>query len=157
MADQENNEVIIIKKYANRRLYNTSTSSYITLENLYQMIKNEEEFVVKDAKSNEDLTRTILTQIIFEQEAKGYNLLPIPFLRQLISLYGSSNMEKLVPDYLMITMEQFLKNRQNFSSFSPNNWSAYDPMKAFESVAKQNMEMFDSAMKVFTNKDDDSK
>src|ERR1700742_1158961 len=98
---------ITIKKYANRRLYNTGTSTYVTLEDLATMVKNGEEFAVYDAKTGEDITRSVLTQIIFEQEKKeGQNLLPIKFLRQLIGFYGDS-MQKFVPPYLEVSLESF--------------------------------------------------
>ena len=99
-------EPIIIKKYANRRLYNTATSSYVTLDHLCQMVKQETEFTVRDAKTSEDITHQVLTQIIVEEESKGQNLLPIGFLRQLIRLYDDS-MQSLVPRYLELTMENF--------------------------------------------------
>src|SRR5579885_2713216 len=110
---------ITIKKYANRRLYNTATSSYVTLDHLCQMVKEGREFVVYDAKTGEDITRAVLTQIIVEEEAKGQNLLPIGFLRQLISFYGD-NMQWMVPRYLEYTMQSFASNqdkmRESFQS-----------------------------------------
>ena len=155
MTKQVNNEVVTIKKYANRRLYNTQTSSYIVLEDLFDMIKRGEEFVVKDAKSDEDLTRSVLTQIIFEQEAKGYNLLPISFLRQLIGLYGNSKLEGVVPGYLTAVMEQFIQNQEQMINFSNSGWREYTPMKMFENMAEQNMKLFESTMGMFApNKDD---
>ena len=102
------NEPTIIKKYANRRLYNTGTSTYVTLEDLAVMVKGEEDFVVYDAKSGEDITRSVLTQIIFEQEGKGQNLLPVTFLRQLIRFYGDS-MQGLVPSFLEYSMTSLTK------------------------------------------------
>ena len=156
MTAQEKTDVTIIKKYANRRLYNTSTSSYITLEDLYEMIKINEDFVVTDAKTGEDLTRTILTQIIFEQESKGYNLLPISFLKSLIALYGNSNMGKAVPEFLNISMQQFMENQDKFSQFN-NNWEEYNPVKIMENMTRQNMEIFDATMKIFTKRYDDDK
>ena len=104
------NRPITIKKYANRRLYNTATSSYITLDHLAQMVKEGIEFVVFDAKTGEDLTRAVLTQIIVEEESKGQNLLPVGFLRSLISFYGD-NLGMLVPRYLDFSMQMFLQNR----------------------------------------------
>src|SRR5205085_7403796 len=105
---------ITIKKYANRRLYNTSTSTYVTLEDLATMVKSGEDFVVYDAKSNEDITRSVLAQIIFEQENKeGQNLLPINFLRQLIRFYGDS-MQTLVPRYLEISLETLTREQEKF-------------------------------------------
>src|ERR1700690_3023988 len=103
-------EPITIKKYANRRLYNTGTSSYVTLEDLADMVKSGEDFTVVDAKSGDDITRTVLTQIIFEQENKGQNLLPITFLRQLIRFYGDSS-QMLVPRYLEMSVENLTREQ----------------------------------------------
>ena len=102
---------ITIKKYANRRLYNTAKSSYVTLEHLAQMVRDGQDFVVYDAKTGEDITRSVLTQIIFEEEAKGQNMLPISFLRQLIRLYGDS-LQGVVPGYLEASMEAFGRNQE---------------------------------------------
>jgi polyhydroxyalkanoate synthesis repressor PhaR len=104
-------EPIVIKKYANRRLYNTDTSSYVTLEDLCVMVKDGAEFIVYDAKSGEDLTRTILSQIIFEQEAKGEHLLPTNFLRSIIGFYDNS-LKGFVPHYLETTMKTFAGNQE---------------------------------------------
>lgn len=153
MTKQGNNEVVIIKKYANRRLYNTQTSCYITLEDLYEMIRLDEEFEVKDAKTEEDLTRQVLTQIIFEQEAKGYNLLPIPFLRKLIGLYSNNQMGNLFPNYLNIAMENFMQNQERLQGFSSDGWQEFTPMKMFENITKQNMEIFENTLNIFTPKD----
>ena len=101
---------IVVKKYANRRLYNTATSSYVTLVYLSEMVKNGQEFVVHDAKSGDDITHSVLTQIIFEEENKGENLLPIQFLRQLIQFYGD-NLQSFVPSYLEMSMDAFSKNQ----------------------------------------------
>src|SRR5690349_17824188 len=98
-SEQAGSEPVIIKKYANRRLYNTATSSYVTLDDLAGMVRQSQDFIVYDAKTNEDITRSVLTQIIVEEEAKGTNLLPVSFLRQLIALYGDS-LQALVPKYL---------------------------------------------------------
>lgn len=151
MTKQDNSGVAVIKKYANRRLYNTQTSCYITLEDLYEMIRIGDEFVVKDAKTDEDLTRSVLTQIIFEQEAKGYNLLPVSFLRHLISLYDN-NMGNMVPNYLNLTMENFIKNREKFKEFGANSWQDFTPVKVFETIAQQNMEIFENTMNMFMPK-----
>jgi len=156
MTKQANNEVVTIKKYANRRLYNTQTSSYIVLEDLFEMIKRGEEFIVKDAKTDDDLTRAVLTQIIFEQEAKGYNLLPISFLRQLIGMYGNTQLEGVVPNYLTATMEQFIQNQEKMIGFSTDQWTDYTPMKMFENMAEQNMKIFEQTMGMFSpNKKDE--
>lgn len=107
-------EPVTIKKYANRRLYNTGTSTYVTLEDLANMVKDGEDFVVFDAKSGDDITHSVLTQIIFEQENKGQNLLPIAFLRQIIRFYGDS-MQMLVPRYLEASISSFTKDQENFA------------------------------------------
>jgi len=142
-------EPIKIKKYANRRLYNTATSSYVTLDHLCRMVKEGEEFVVVDAKSGEDLTRSVLTQIIVEEEAKGENLLPINFLRQLISLYGS-NMELLVPNYLEYSMRAFSENQDRLRDYFQSTMGGMFPFSALEQIGKQNMAMFEKAMQMFT-------
>ena len=113
----KSDEPITIKKYANRRLYNTGTSTYVTLEDLATMVKAGEDFVVYDAKTNEDITRSVLTQIIFEQENKegGQNLLPINFLRQLIRFYGDS-MQMMVPRYLEVSIDLLTRSRRNSAS-----------------------------------------
>lgn len=152
MTKSKNNETALIKKYANRRLYNTQTSCYITLEDLFLMIKRGEDFIVHDAKTNEDLTRQVLTQIIFEQEARGYNLLPISFLRQLISMYDN-NLAQYIPNYLEATMDSFVKNQEQLKQFSSGAWQQFTPLKIFENVAKQNMEIFTSALEIFKSPD----
>jgi polyhydroxyalkanoate synthesis repressor PhaR len=138
----------IIKKYANRRLYNTGTSSYVTLEDLAEMVKREELFVVYDAKSGDDITRTVLTQIIFEQEGKGQNLLPIAFLRQLIRFYGDS-MQKLVPSYLEFSIDMLTREQAKFRE----QMNGAMPGHAFEAIEEQvrrNSELFERAMRMFT-------
>jgi len=151
MGKQENNGVAIIKKYPNRRLYNTETSCYITLDDLFEKISLGEEFEVRDAKTDDDLTRQVLTQIIFEQEAKGYSLLPISFLKRLISLYGNTKISPMVPNYLDITMENFMLNQEKLREFADTtSWQDFTPMKMFENITKQNMEVFESTMKIFT-------
>lgn len=139
---------IIIKKYANRRLYNTETSSYITLENLAQMVRQNREFKVVDAKTGDDITRTVLTQIIVEEESQGKNMLPISFLRQLISMYGDS-MQALMPQYLDASMDAFRRNQEQFRKALEGAFStgAFGP---FEQIAKQNMAMFQAAAGMFT-------
>lgn len=155
MTKQGNNDVIIVKKYANRRLYNTQTSCYVTLEDLFDMIKVGDVFEVKDAKTEEDLTRSVLTQIIFEQEGKGYSLLPISFLRQLIGMYGN-NMGPLVPNYLDMTMENFVQNRDRFENMT-QGWQKYTPMGIFENITKKNMELFESTLRMFDPVDPEDK
>lgn len=155
MTKQVNNEIVTIKKYANRRLYNTQTSCYIVLEDLFDMIKRGEQFEVVDAKTEENITRPVLTQIIFEQEAKGYNLLPISFLRQLIGMYGNAKLEGILPNYLSATMDQFIQNQEKMIGFTAEKWTEYTPMKMFENMAKQNMKMFEQTLGMFVPKKDD--
>ena len=151
-------EPIIIKKYANRRLYNTDTSSYVTLEDLCDMVKEGADFIVYDAKSGEDLTRSVLTQIIFEQESQGGKLLPINFLRQLIGFYDNS-LKDFVPHYLESSMQTFHKNQEKMREMLGVNPIAgmgvggmgLDKMTAqLEEIGKQNMELFTKAFSMFT-------
>lgn len=140
---------IIIKKYANRRLYNTDSSSYVTLDDLAVMVKSDTDFVVRDAKSGEDITHSVLTQIIFEEESKGETLLPVNFLRQLISFYGDG-LQKVVPDYLESSMSAFAQNQEKFRDFFAKGLPGADmsqqAMKPFEEMAKQNMAIFEQTM-----------
>ena len=140
---------IIIKKYANRRLYNTASSAYVTHENLCQMVKDGIDFVVYDARSNEDITRSVLTQIIVDEESKGQNLLPVSFLRQLISFYGDS-MQWLVPGYLESTMKSFTHNQDKVRLYLTEAFGGLFSFNSFESMTKQNMAMVENAMKLFT-------
>ena len=135
---------IVIKKYANRRLYDTETSSYITLELLSQMTREGRDFVVVDAKSGEDITHNVLTQIIMEEEQRGENMLPVNFLRQLISLYGDS-MQSMVPQYLEASMEAFRKNQQQFQEAMQGAFTG----GPFAELAKRNMEMLNVAATAF--------
>ena len=145
-----NNEPVTIKKYANRRLYNTATSSYVTLDHLADMVKHGQEFNVYDAKTGEDITRSVLTQIIFEEEGKGgQQLLPIQFLRQLIRFYGDS-MQALVPGYLNLSMDSFSKNHERMREQLTSAFGGKGMLKEFESIARQNMQMFERAMRMFT-------
>ncbi|WP_306252613.1 polyhydroxyalkanoate synthesis repressor PhaR [Parvularcula sp. IMCC14364] len=141
-------DIITIKKYANRRLYNTATSSYVTLEYLSQMVRNNEEFVVRDAKTGDDITRSVLTQIIFEEENKGQNLLPVNFLRRLIRYYGDS-LQSFVPSYLEMSMESFQKNQETIRQSMSGAFSEAPGFKIFEDVTRQNMAMFEQGMKMF--------
>jgi polyhydroxyalkanoate synthesis repressor PhaR len=144
------NEPITIKKYANRRLYNTATSSYVTLDHLADMVKRGQEFNVYDAKSGDDITRSVLTQIIFEEEGKGgQQLLPIQFLRQLIRFYGDS-MQALVPGYLNLSMDSFSRNHERIREQVQSTFGGKGMLKEFESIARQNMQMFERAMRMFT-------
>ena len=141
---------ITIKKYANRRLYNTATSSYVTLDHLAQMVKDGADFVVYDAKTGEDITRSVLTQIIVEEEGKGgQNLLPISFLRQIIGFYGDS-LGGLVPRYLEYSMSSFSRNEQQMRQYMQNALDGLFPFNPFEEMGKQNMAFFESAMKMFS-------
>jgi polyhydroxyalkanoate synthesis repressor PhaR len=164
MADTQDSggaeaERVVIKKYANRRLYNTASSSYVTLEHLADMVKKGVDFVVYDAKTNEDITRTVLTQIIFEEEEKsqGQSLLPIQFLRQLISYYGNS-MQAFLPSYLELSLASFAQQQERLrSAMSGAGLGATGPgggmgagMGAYEDQIRQNLQLFDRAMKMFS-------
>lgn len=151
MADKEDQKSapITIKKYANRRLYNTATSSYVTLDHLCQMVKDGLDFVVYDAKTGEDITRSVLTQIIVEEESKGQNLLPISFLRQLIGFYGD-NMQSVVPRYLEYSMQAFSRNQEQMRDYFQNTLGGMFPFGRLDEVSKQNMAMFERAMRMFT-------
>ena len=138
---------VVIKKYANRRLYNTQTSSYVTLDHLCEMVKAGTEFEVHDARTNEDITRSVLTQIIFEEEAKGQSLLPIRFLRQLIRFYGDS-MQAFLPGYLDLSMESFTKNQEVTRSRIAEAFGGGS--QALENLTRQNLAMFERAMQMFT-------
>lgn len=150
MADDSETvqEPIIIKKYANRRLYNTQKSSYVTLDHLAEMVREGQDFVVKDAKTGNDITRSVLTQIIFEEESKGHNMLPTNFLRQLISLYGDS-LQGFVPGYLDATMETFSQNQDSMRAQVQNAVSSNPAVAGFETLARTNMEWFENAMRMF--------
>lgn len=145
----DNAESIVIKKYANRRLYNTHTSSYVTLEHLAQMVKEGQEFTVHDAKSGEDITRSVLTQIIVEEEAKGQNLLPISFLRQLIALYGD-NLQGIVPQYLDVMMQSFADNQDQIRTYLNGTLGGFNPFQQMEELSRGNMKAFEQAMNMFT-------
>ena len=138
---------VVIKKYANRRLYNTQTSSYVTLDHLAAMVKDGTEFEVQDARTGEDITRSVLTQIIFEEEAKGQSLLPIKFLRQLIRFYGDS-LQTFVPGYLDMSMEGFTKNQGAMRDRIAEAMGGGNQM--IENLTRQNMAMFENAMAMFT-------
>jgi len=138
---------VVIKKYANRRLYNTSTSTYVTLDDLASMVKGGTDFLVYDAKTGEDITRSVLTQIIFEEENKGTNLLPINFLRQLIRFYGDS-MQAFVPGFLEFSLENLGKDQEKFRARMMDAWGG-DAFKAMQDQAQRNMSMFSDAMMAF--------
>jgi len=137
-------EPVVIKKYANRRLYNTETSSYITLDLLSQMTREGREFVVVDAKTGEDITHNVLTQIIMEEEQRGKNMLPVNFLRQLIAMYGDS-MQSMVPQYLEASMDAFRKNQLQFQEAMQGAFGG-GPLAE---IAKRNMQMFEAATSAF--------
>jgi polyhydroxyalkanoate synthesis repressor PhaR len=140
---------VTIKKYANRRLYNTGTSTYVTLEDLATMVKAGQDFVVYDAKTGEDITRSVLAQIIFEQENKeGQSLLPIAFLRQIIRFYGDS-MQMLVPRYLEVSIESLTREQEKFRNQITQAFGG-GPFGALEDQVRRNMEMFERAFAMFT-------
>ena len=149
-AGKNADDRIVIKKYANRRLYNTGSSSYVTLEHLREMVKEGVDFVVYDAKTNEDITRSVLGQIIFEEESRGeQNLLPIQFLRQLISFYGGQ-MQSLVPSYLELSLNAFAQQQERMREQFAGAFGGGDAYGAFQDQVRQNMALFERAMKMFT-------
>jgi len=147
MSEDSTDGPVVIKKYANRRLYNTQTSAYVTLDHLSQMVKEGTEFEVRDARTGEDITRSVLTQIIFEEEAKGTNLLPIKFLRQLIRFYGDS-LQAFVPGYLDMSMDGFTKNQEAMRTRMAEAFGGSS--QVIENLTRQNMAMFERAMKMFS-------
>jgi polyhydroxyalkanoate synthesis repressor PhaR len=144
-------EPVVIKKYANRRLYNTETSTYVTLDDLAAMVKSERDFVVFDAKTGDDLTHSVLTQIIVDQESqKGTEtLLPIPFLRQLIRFYGAS-IERFVPSYLQISLETLAKEQERFRKQFAGAFTPAGAFEAYQEQARKNLAMFEQAMAMFS-------
>ncbi len=142
-------ETIVIKKYANRRLYNTATSSYVTLEHLSQMVRDGQEFVVHDAKTGENITHQVLTQIIVEEESKGQTMLSIGFLRQLIRLYGDS-LQAFVPRYLEYSMDTFSRNQSELREQLERAFGDMFPFGEMERLSRQNFAMFQRAMSMFT-------
>lgn len=141
-------EPIVVKKYANRRLYNTDTSTYVTLDDLAKMVRTERDFVVYDAKTREDLTHAVLTQIIVEQESKGQSLLPVKFLRQLIRFYGDS-IEKLVPSYLELSMDSLTQRQEKYRTQFSDSFGG-TAFGAMQEQTQQNIAMFEKAMSAFT-------
>jgi polyhydroxyalkanoate synthesis repressor PhaR len=139
---------VVVKKYANRRLYNTESSSYVTLEDLAGMVRQGRDFVVYDAKSGEDITRSVLTQIIVEEEAKGRSLLPTSFLRQIIGFYGDS-MQSLVPRYLENVMGAFSRQHVQVRRAVEQTMGGFNPFGGLEEMGKQNMAMMERAMTLF--------
>ncbi|MBI1363221.1 MAG: polyhydroxyalkanoate synthesis repressor PhaR [Proteobacteria bacterium] len=150
MSGSEN--IVIIKKYANRRLYNTQTSMYVTLDDLAQMVKDGQEFEVVDAKTAKDITHQVLTQIIFDEESKGAALLPINFLRQLIRFYDNS-LQSVVPHYLEMTMDVFTKNQENMRDNMEKVFGSFNPFAAMggslEEMQRRNMDMLRKSFGMF--------
>jgi polyhydroxyalkanoate synthesis repressor PhaR len=147
-SDNSTSDVpVVIKKYANRRLYNTSTSSYVTLDDLAEMVKKGTDFSVYDAKTGEDITRSVLTQIIFDEENKGQNLLPIRFLRQLIRFYGDS-MQAFIPSYLEFSLESLTREQERFRQQMMESFGG-EPFRAMEEQARRNVAMFQQAVQMF--------
>jgi polyhydroxyalkanoate synthesis repressor PhaR len=147
VEEQPKGDPVVIKKYANRRLYNTQTSSYVTLDHLCEMVKAGTEFEVRDARTGEDITRSVLTQIIFEEEAKGQSLLPIKFLRQLIRFYGDS-LQGFVPGYLDMSMDSFTKNQEAMRNRIAEAFGGGS--QVIETITRQNLAMFERAMQMFS-------
>ena len=152
-------EPVIIKKYANRRLYNTASSSYVTLDYLSNMVREGIDFVVYDAKTDKDITRTVLAQIIFEQESKGENLLPVSFLRQLIGFYGDT-LQSALPRYLEFSMERFARDQEKMRSYVVDAMHSQARFNPFEEMARQNVAMFERMFQMFSpfasDEDDDA-
>ena len=143
--DAEGPEKVIIKKYANRRLYNTAKSSYVTLDDLAKMVRAGQDFAVYDAKTGDEITRSVLTQIIFEEEAKGHSMLPTNFLRQIISLYGDA-LQAVVPSYLEASMDTFAQNQERMRQA----FGGTQAMANFEALTRKNMEWFEQALRMFS-------
>jgi polyhydroxyalkanoate synthesis repressor PhaR len=147
-GNRDATETVVIKKYANRRLYNTRTSAYVTLEDLATMVREGVDFVVYDAKTNDDLTRQILTQIIFEEESRGEALLPVQFLRQLIGFYGGQ-MQGVLPSYLEMSLANFGKQKEQFASQMSRAFGTGAGASLMEDAARANIAMFERAMQMF--------
>lgn len=152
MTETKKSDVVTIKKYANRRLYDTSASRYVTLDHLRELVREGRDFKVIDAKSGDDLTRGVLAQIIFEEESKGETLLPVEFLRQLISFYGDS-MQSMVPSYLQMSMDTLSRQHQAMRekmTGAMGDAMGGNSMAMLEEQTKRNMAMFQQAMSMFT-------
>ena len=147
--DEKSRDAVVIKKYANRRLYNTETSTYVTLEDLAAMVRSDRDFLVYDAKSGDDLTHAVLTQIIVEQESRGQTMLPIPFLRQLIRFYDDS-MARMVPGYLQFSLEALAKEQERFRTQFSSSFGPTAAFEAYQEQARRNMAIFEQAMSVWT-------
>lgn len=150
-ANIDSDEPVTIKKYANRRLYNTATSRYVTLDHLCQMVKDGIDFVVFDARTGEDITRSVLTQIIVEEEAKGDNLLPIGFLRQIIGFYGDNMKGMMIPQYLEHSMKTFAENQDQLQSYFQETMGKIFPFGSLDEIGKQNIAMFQQAVEMFSS------
>ncbi|MBL0968981.1 MAG: polyhydroxyalkanoate synthesis repressor PhaR [Brevundimonas sp.] len=150
MAEKKsgNGDTVVIKKYANRRLYNTATSAYVTLEDLAKMVRDGTEFVVFDAKTNDDLTRQILTQIIFEEESRGEALLPVQFLRQLIGFYGGQ-MQSVLPSYLEMSLDTFTRQQEQIRGQFTKAFGATPGAGLMDEAVKRNMALFNEAMRMW--------
>ena len=150
-AAADKKEPVVIKKYANRRLYNTESSTYVTLEDLATMVRAERDFVVYDAKSGDDLTHAVLTQIIVEQESRAgtETLLPVPFLRQLIRFYGDS-MQSMVPSYLQVSLDTLTREQDRFRKQFTSSFTPKGAFEAYQEQAGKNLALFEQAMSVFT-------
>jgi polyhydroxyalkanoate synthesis repressor PhaR len=140
---------IVIKKYANRRLYNTSSSSYVTLEELAHLLRAGKEFVVFDAKSGDEITRSVLTQIILEEDSKGRNLLPVTFLRQLIGFYDD-NTPAMLPRYLEATMDHFIQNQEQMQRYFEGTMGRFFPVNQINDMTRQNMALIQQATSMFS-------
>jgi polyhydroxyalkanoate synthesis repressor PhaR len=147
-ANGADGEKIIIKKYANRRLYDTSASAYVTLEHLSELVRSGKEFIVQDAKTGEDLTRAVLAQIIFDQENRKEGVLPLSFLRQLIQFYGDS-FQSMLPAYLELSMKSFNQQQEKWREYMQSALGSEEKAKAFEDQVRKNMSMFEDTMKFF--------
>lgn len=149
-AGRNGDDRVVIKKYANRRLYNTASSSYVTLDHLADMVREGVEFVVYDAKTGDEITRSVLTQIIFEEEGRaGQNLLPVQFLRQLIGFYGGS-MQALLPSYLELSLDNFTRHQDRLRTEFSGAMGGAEALERFQTQVRQNMTMFERAMKMFS-------
>ena len=146
-TDSSLQQPVIVKKYANRRLYNTESSSYVTLETLAEMVRKNRDFVVYDAKTGEDITRSVLTQIIVEEEGKGHALLPVNFLRQLIGVYGSE-MPNMMPKYLEQAVTHFMRQQETVRETMSKTLGSFMP-PGMEDMSRKNMAMMERAMAVF--------
>ena len=148
--DDQTDNVVTIKKYANRRLYNTATSSYVTLNHLAEMVKENVEFVVVDAKTTQDITQSVLTQIIVEQESKGSNLLPIRFLRQIIGLYGDT-LGGVVPKYLEQSMDMFTQNEVQLRALMRDTFNGTFPIEKLEEIGRSNRALMENTIKILNS------